>query len=177
MLMLDVVPMKMKTIRYLACLVVAGLCVIAHAGVTLTPTTDAELPVDGTLVYCPTFLAVWDGLKSTVGGDLGMADQQPVVDVLNATPFPTSAIPGDAYVALGGKMNAGVVAELRARLRAKFGAAAPELPADLFGPQTELIAYCHLQRALSFPKKYMRSQRVPLKFQSAPRGSDLETRI
>ena len=156
----------MNTCSHVACLVVAALCATTHATVTITPTTDADLPVDGTLVYCPTFLAVWDGLKATVGGDLKMADQLPAVDVLNETPFPTNAVPEDAYVALGGRMDAGVVEELRDRLRAKFGAAAPELPADLFRSQTEFVAYCHLQRTLPFPKKYMRSQRVPLKFMS-----------
>ncbi len=156
----------MKTSQHLVSLLVMGICAVSHAGVTLTPTSDSELPADGTLVYCPTFLAAWDGLKATVGGDLKMADQPPIVDVLNRTSFPTSAVPEDAYVALGGKIEDGVVNKLRAQLSTTFGAAAPDLPADLFAPETVFIAYCHLQRILPFPKRYMRSQRIPLRFKS-----------
>jgi hypothetical protein len=47
--------------RILAWLMFAGGAAVGHAAVTLTPTHDGRIPDEGTLVYCPTFLAVWVG--------------------------------------------------------------------------------------------------------------------
>lgn len=164
----------MKIANYFTAALVAIIGAEVHGGIILTPTTHHELSAKEALVYCPTFQLAWDELKKAVGGEIGMENQPELVAVLNQTPVPANCVPEDACMTLGGRIDEGIIRKLREQLDKKFGAAAPRLPEEFSNPLTELVAYSHLQRTLPFPRRFVRSQRIPLKFKTEAGESEVQ---
>jgi hypothetical protein len=144
-----------------------GLSLLAsHAAAApqVAPTLDTPLDGKNSVVHCPTLLAMWANVITLVGGPVLMADQDPVLDALNAERCPPDTLPEGAYVAMAGFADRGIADKIEAELRAKFGGAAPPLPTGFReNPPLLFVSYCHLQRRLFFPQKFTRSQN-PLEF-------------
>jgi hypothetical protein len=157
---------EMKLHLYAIFLLVALPFSAVYAETVLTPLADTKLSLGRTYVYCPTFNKVWHRLKTAVGGDVTMVDQPDMVTALNAAPVVSNTIPPSAVVTFGGRVRAGMAADLQDRLHKKFGRAAPAIPPGMFGDQAALVAYCHLQRALPFPRRFMYSPKYFIRFKS-----------
>jgi hypothetical protein len=137
----------------------------AAAAPQIAPTLDTPLDGKNSVVHCPTLLAMWDNVVTIVGGPVRMADQDPVLDALNAERCPSDCLPEGAYVAEAGFADRGIANKIEAELRATFGVTAPPLPTGFRdNPPLLFVGYCHFQRRLAFPLKFTRSQSKPLEF-------------
>jgi len=130
----------------------------------IAPTLDTELNTTNSVVYCPTLQMAWDELKGVVGGPIRMQKQDDLAAKLNEASCPTGVVPEQAHVAMAGYADRGIVTKLEEVLREKFGAEAPELPAILSDNRTVIVTYSYLCRTLPFPKKFARSETLPLDF-------------
>lgn len=165
--------MRARNVELLAALILGACAAVVSAGERakplLSPTLDAQLPDDRSVVYCPTFQVAWDKLKGVVGGPIGMKSQPALVKTLNDSTCPAGVLPEQAYVAMAGLTSRGIVDKIQQALRQKFGEHAPPLPPAFSDPRTAIVTYCHLQRNLRFPQKFVRSRETPLLF-AAPGG-------
>ncbi len=144
-------------------LVLAGVC---HGTPEIAPSLDTKLNATNTVAYCPTIQIAWDSLKGIVGGPIRMQKQDGLAVRLNDASCPTGVVPEQAHVAMAGYADQGIVDKLEEALRNKFGADAPELPAILSDKRTVVVTYSYLCRDLPFPKKFARSDTLPLDFRS-----------
>jgi hypothetical protein len=68
---------------------------------------------------------------------------------------------------MAGYLDDGFVQRLENALRSRFGTNAPAVPPEFLEPDAVFVAYSHLQRALPFPLRFIRSPQTPLRFQHA----------
>jgi len=149
--------------------IVLGLVCVATAslgGPTLAPSLDTRLEGTNSVVYCPTLQLAWDGLKRIVGAPIAMQQQHALLPVLNASRCPPGVVPEDAYVAMAGYTDQGIVTKIEEALRKTFGSTAPHLPTILSDKRTVIVTYSYLLRRLPFPQKFARSTTIPLEFRN-----------
>lgn len=147
---------------------------MAQAMPEIAPTLDYALGGTNSVVYCPTLQVVWDKLQDITGRPIQLNRQIELVGQLNAGTCPAGVIPDDAYVAMAGYADRGIVDEIKRGLVAKFGTRAPELPTIFSDSRTMIITYAHLQRTLPFPRKFLPSPEMPLRFLCGTRSNDVQ---
>ncbi len=131
-----------------AALGLLSFAMASHGGAMLAPTLDTRIEGTNSIVYCPTLQVAWDGLERIVGGPIEMQKQNDLLQKLNDASCPTAAVPEDAYVAMAGYADQGIVPKIEAALRKSFGANAPDLPAMLSDKRTVIVMYSYLCRSL-----------------------------
>ena len=131
------------------------------ASIHIAPTLDTKLENNNSLVYCPTLLVAWDKLGEIIGKPIQFQNESTLAEILNAESLPGNVLPPDSYVAMAGPISPDI---LNKKLKKKFGKNAPSVPSVFRNQMNVIIAYCHFQRMLPFPKKFIRSRKKPLKF-------------
>lgn len=124
----------------------------------LTPVKTAEVAEGRSLVYCPTFQKVWDGLKLEVGGPVQMVQAPGFVNDLNKQSCRPNVFPEKAMVSGFGRVEDGILPHLKAELERNFGKSAPDLPAGFSDADSDVVAYAYFRRNLSFPVRFARAK-------------------
>lgn len=160
-----------KGMMWIIIVVVAEVCL---AQPRLVPTPNAEIEGTNSIVYCPTLQIAWEGLERLVGGPIEMQDQRPLVNELNNSHCPTNVVPEVAHVFMAGSIKQGIKQKIEEALRSKFGSAAPTLPMIAEATPDDMVSYSCLIRELPFPKKFVRSDTVPLAFKFEKKSMGVE---
>lgn len=140
----------------------------------ITPTLDCNLDGTNSVIYCPTFQCAWDQLCKLVGGPVQMKDQDLLVKQMNAGHCPTGVIPEEAHVALAGFADQGIKDRIQEALRTNFGDRAPSLPSLGSDQKNMFVAYSHFQLEMPFPRRFIRSKTVPVRFKTGSGSTDVQ---
>lgn len=129
------------------------------------PTLDAAIESGKNVVTCATMPIAWDELRTFLKVDEVELDQPvELARQLNHHKFPRWALSDDAYMALGGPVDEGVLANMEAMHAKKFPNAT--LPLPEVSPTDELVLYAYLFKWLPFLSKFDKLTE-PFKFHTA----------
>jgi hypothetical protein len=132
----------------------------------ITTDTEEKIVTGTSIVYCSTFQLAWNELKDNIiKADIRMADEPPIVQVLNNGIATKSDISDKSYVAMAGFAKDGILAKINTALRNKFGVDAPAISAPL--NPNDIFAYAFLYKNLQFKYPFSKLD-YPLYFQSVP---------
>ena len=122
------------------------------------------------LIYCSTFQLAWNELRDKIHKeDIRLADEPPMVKILNKKLFSKDDLSEDCYLAMAGFRRQGIVDEINEALKTKFGEEAPTVAGKDVG-RAVIVAYAFLFKNLKFETPFM-TCRKPLVFRSASRRS------
>ena len=105
------------------------------------------------VLWCGTFQLAWNECCKLIGEDLHMADEPPVVGILNKKDFTHDDLDEDSYVALTGFVRDGIHEKIRQALKKKFkGKARPQyIPSKSITPRPQdIVAYAYLFKNIEF---------------------------
>ena len=126
------------------------------------PTLDAVIVPGKNIVTCATMPIAWDELRNFLNVKEVELDQPvEMAQQLNRRKFPRSALSDDAYMALGGPLDEGILVKITAMRAKKFPNATLPLPEVL--PSDEFLIYAYLFKWLPFLSKFDKLTE-PLKF-------------
>lgn len=125
-------------------------------------------PLDPTAnrFWCAPIALAWGELRELAGGDLRAAVPSPILERLNAEPFPEQDLDPGAYSAFAASGGAATVQRVRRASEAGGFDSSEEYEAAAAGPG--VVAYAQLTKSLSFPVRFEDLERLPIEFRAAP---------
>jgi prepilin-type processing-associated H-X9-DG protein len=134
------------------------------ARTAILPHTKGRITPGENYVYSATFQLAWDDLKEKLYGPVDFERMPDIADRLNDGTFRRTDVSSDSYVAMGGLVQEGIVAQIEQAMTQKFPTATLEPPKP---PESSLddyiLLYAYLQKSLPFAAPFDRL-REPLVF-------------
>ena len=137
----------------------------------VVPHTGGPITRGRNYLYCGTFQLAWNEMQQQiVKAPIQLEENPPMVDFLNKGQFQKSDLSAESYLAMAGRVQDGIVEDIRQAMAQKFPSADMEVPK----PQKETVfyAYAYLEKALAFREAFDRLS-APLLFHSG----DEESRV
>ena len=120
------------------------------------------------IIYCSTFQLAWNELRDDIiKEDIRLADEPPMVRILNKKLTTKADISEDCYLAMAGFGKDNILAKINQALTSKFKDQAPTVVEQAFMPDS-ILAYAFLLKDLKFPTPFERLNK-PVGFQSGSR--------
>lgn len=116
-------------------------------------------------IYCGTFDLAWDELCAAVGEPVELQGAAEWSQQLNGNPFDKSQLVEDSYLAIAGRVDENVVADIRRQMTERFPNATMGVPEPTVNEG--IYAYAYLAKSLRFRQAFEELHYPPLKFQSA----------
>lgn len=114
-------------------------------------TLDSPAPKGKNVIWCVTFQACWDELK-TVVGPIDVPGARDMVRRLNEAPLNADDLP-DGYYAAAGLVKDGIVKKIKSEMAARFPNVKPRLP-SVGNDETMAVAYAYLSSEVKFRTAY-----------------------
>lgn len=137
------------------------------------PTLDVAIEPGKNIVTCATMPIAWDELRSFLNvGEVELDQPVEMARQLNLRKFPRSALSDDAYMAIGGPLDDGLLARIEVMRAKKFPNATLPLPKVL--PTDEFLIYAYLYKWLPFLSKFDKLT-APLKFHTTDGNREVQS--
>ncbi|MCK4627956.1 MAG: hypothetical protein KAT56_03070, partial [Sedimentisphaerales bacterium] len=114
-------------------------------------TLDSPVPKGKNVIWCVTFQACWNELK-TVVGPMDVPGARDMVRRLNEAPLNADDLPEGGYYAAAGLVTDGIVKKIKSEMAARFPNVKPNLPS--VGNEIVAVAYAYLSSAVKFRTAY-----------------------
>ncbi len=121
----------------------------------ITPHLEELIDGSKNVLYCATFQIAWNELCDTIGEEIHMEKEHPMVPVLNKKSVSRKDLDEADYVAAAGIIGQGIFERIDKELQEKFhGQASPKLLPLLKQNPVPFVFYCYLFKALPFGEKF-----------------------
>lgn len=132
----------------------------------ILPYAAAPITPGRNYVYCATFQIAWEELQTTLAsGPIKLKDDPELAVLLNQNPFDRSNLSAESYLAMGGRVDQGIVKKIRQAMANKFPEATLTVP-DPTTADTVFYVYAYLAKTAKFKEAFDRLDN-PLRFQCA----------
>jgi hypothetical protein len=129
------------------------------------PYAAAQITPGRNYVYCATFQIAWEEMQTTLSsGPIKLKDEPEMAVMLNQNPFDRANLSAESYLAMGGRIDQGIVKKIRQTMTDKFPDATLTVPEPT--KDAELYAYAYLAKSAQFKEAFDRLDE-PLRFRSA----------
>jgi hypothetical protein len=120
-------------------------------GTVVVPTLDAPVPEGKSAVWCSTLSLAWKEYRKIEPGKIAVPDPE-AAERLDAARESTSDLPAGSFYVKAGKMEEGIVEEIRREMAERF----PDKTfPDLVSPVGEgSLAYAYLRAGVKFPEPF-----------------------
>lgn len=130
----------------------------------ILPYSQGPITAGRNYVYCATFQIAWEEMQKTIAsGPIKLKDDPELAVMLNEHPFDRSNLAADSYLAMGGKIEQGIVPNIRQAMQKKFPDATLAVPDPPI--KAGFYVYAYLTKAVEFQEAFDRLEK-PILFES-----------
>jgi hypothetical protein len=141
------------------------------ADTDVLPYSQGAITAGRNYVYCSTFQIAWEEMQKTLsGGPIQLTDDPELADLLNRNPFDRKNLAEKSYLAMGGKIEQGVVDQIRSAMKNNFPDSTMDVP-----PASEkegLYLFSYLSKSAQFKEVFDRLE-TPLTFHSGGKTAEV----